>query len=124
MPAQPRPEPPTVAQAVHRAAEVCDPEGQDADVGDLLAWFEDADEPLTAVADLDERLAGAVRAIDPEGDNPALAMARAVTVYLAYRRDEIGDDRADLLRLAARAEYDARPPEPIRDWLVDEGVAL
>jgi hypothetical protein len=26
-----------------------------ADVGDLLAWFEDADEPLTAVADLDER---------------------------------------------------------------------
>jgi len=55
MPAQPRPEPPTVAQAVHRAAEVCDPEGQDADVGDLLAWFEDADEPLTAVADLDER---------------------------------------------------------------------
>jgi hypothetical protein len=55
MPAQPRPEPPTVAQAVHRAAEACDPEGQDADVGDLLAWFEDADEPLTAVADLDER---------------------------------------------------------------------
>lgn len=51
-------------------------------------------------------------------------MARAVTLYLAYRRDEIGDDRADLLRLAARAEYAGRPPEPVRDWLVDQGVVL
>jgi hypothetical protein len=122
MPVQP--EPPTVAQVVHRAAGACDPEDEDADLGDLLAWFEDADEPVTAVVGLDERLAEAVRAIDPEGDNPALEMARAVTLYLAHRRDEIGDDRDQLLRLAARAEYDAHPPERVRDWLADEGVAL
>ncbi len=122
MPAQP--EPPTVAQAVRRAIEVCDPEGEDADLGDLLAWFEDADEPVTAVAGLDERLTEGVRAIDPEGDNPPVEMARAVALYLAYRRDEIGDDREHLLRLAARAEYRGHPPEAVRDWLADEGVAL
>jgi hypothetical protein len=118
------PEPPTVAEAVHRAVAVCDPAGEDGDLGDLLAWFEDADEPVAGVAGLDERLSEAGRAIDPEGDNPAVEMARAVALYLAYRRDEIGDDREQLLRLAARAEFDAHPPEAVRDWLVDEGVEL
>ena len=120
MPAEP--EPTTVAQVVHRAALVCDPAGQNPDVADLFARFEDSDEPVTSVPDLEARLAEAVGALDPEGDEPALAMAAAVAVYLAHRRDALDDDREDILRLSARAEFDGDPPPQIADWLEAEGV--
>jgi hypothetical protein len=107
---------------VHRAVEIADPEAASADLERFLRWFEDRDEPITALPDVDADLAEAVTAIDPEGDSPALAMARAVTTYLAYRRDEIGDDRETVLRLAARAEFDDQPPERVADWLASEGV--
>jgi hypothetical protein len=51
-------------------------------------------------------------------------MAVAVATYLAFRRDEIDDDREDLLRLAARAEYDGQPPDYVRTWLDEQGVAV
>ena len=120
MPAQP--EPPSVAQVVQRAVQVCDPSGQNPDVADLFARFEDSDEPVTSVPDLEQRLAEAVGALDPEGDEPALAMAAAVAVYLAHRRDQVADDREDILRLAARAEFDGDPPPAIAEWLAAEGV--
>jgi hypothetical protein len=51
-------------------------------------------------------------------------MAVAVATYLAFRRDEIDDNPEDLLRLAARAEYDGNPPDNVRAWLAEQGVEL
>ena len=121
MPAEPQP--PTVAQVVQRAAQVCDPAGENPDVADLLVRFEDSDEPVSSAVDLEQRLAEAVGAIDPEGDEPALVMTAAVAVYLAHRRDQVDDDREDLLRLAARAEFDGDPPPQVVAWLAAEGVS-
>src|SRR3954447_20990691 len=111
------PEDPTLAQIVHRAVEVADPEGRDEATAALLARYEDRDEPVTAVADVEQDLAEASGAIDSEGDSPALAMVVATAVYLAYRRTELDDDRESLLRLAARAEFDGHPPENVERWL-------
>lgn len=116
------PEQLTLSAVVSHAAGVCDPAGESDAVDRFLRWFEDRDEPITSVADVDAELAEAVTAIDPEGDEPALTMARAVTTYLAHRRDEVGDDREVILRLAARAEFDDRPPERVADWLAGEGT--
>jgi len=116
------PAPPTLAEVVRRAAEATDP-GNDL-VDELQLRLEDADEPVTAFADLEERLGEETGRIDPEGDDPALAMTAAVAVYLAHRRDELSADREELLRLAARAEFDGQPPAHVRDWLEAEGVTL
>jgi hypothetical protein len=35
----------------------------------------------------------------------------------------VDGSREDLLRLAARAEYDRKPPDNVRDWLDGQGVA-
>ena len=121
MPAEP--EPLTVAAVVHRAAEVCDPSGQSADVADLLVRFEDSDEPVTVVPDIEQRVWEAVGVLDPDGDEPALAMTAAVAIYLAHRRDQVDEDRESLLRLAARAEFDGDPPPYVADWLAAEGVS-
>ena len=112
---------PTLAEIVRRAAEATDP-GSDL-VEELQMRTEDADQPVTAVEDLDEHLAEEVGKIDPEGDDPALAMAAAVAVYLGHRRDQLGAPREELLRLAARAEFDGDPPEHVTSWLAEEGVS-
>ena len=38
----------------------------------------------------------------------------------------VDDDRGDeeLLTLAARAEFQGDPPQPIADWLTDRGVRV
>jgi hypothetical protein len=119
------PDPVTLSQVARRAAEVVDPADEDPDVADLLAQFEDADEPISGVLDgLDERVAEAVGRVDPDGTLPAVQMMGAVITYLGYRRDEVTDVEADILRLAARAEYDSHPPEIIEEWLADQGVSL
>jgi hypothetical protein len=51
-----------------------------------------------------------------------VTMAVAVATYLAFRRDELNDDPADVLRLAARAEFDGQPPDNVRQWLEEQGV--
>jgi hypothetical protein len=33
-----------------------------------------------------------------------------------------GEDDDEVLRLAARAEWDGRPPGDVREWLADRGV--
>jgi len=48
-------------------------------------------------------------------------MAQAVTLYVAHRLDEVGD-ADEILRLAARAEFDGKPPEPVRAWLERNGI--
>ena len=116
------PQPPTLAEVVDRAVAVCDPAGEHDAVADLLRRFEDRDEPVTAIADIDAELAEATRSIDPEADEPALTMAAAVAAYLARRRSEMDDHREDILRLAARAEFDEAPPAAVGDWLAAQGV--
>lgn len=123
MPTEPAPL--TVAEAVRRAVEVCEAGPRDESVEDLELRFEDADEPISAVADIELRLDEALGAIDPDWESSgSLSMARAVTVYLAFRRDEAGADALELLRLAARAEYDGAPPPHVLDWLGQAGVEV
>jgi hypothetical protein len=116
--------PPTLAQVVRRAVDVVDPAGEDDDVARLELAFEDADEPVTAVQDLEGRLALAVDGLDPELENGALSMATATVIYLAYRRDELDDDPDDILRLAARSEWKGDPPDAVRDWLDARGIEV
>jgi hypothetical protein len=115
MPTEPAPV--TLAQAIHRAAEVVDPEGADQDVVDLLARFEDADEPIAGIEDPELRIAEATGVIDPQEESGPVQVARAVATYLAFRRDEVTEDADELVRLAVRAEYDGHPPEPVAEWL-------
>ena len=70
--------------------------------------------------DIESPLQQAIAAIEPQGKDPALLMAAAVTVYLAHRRDEIDPDT--LLHLAARAEFDGEPPRALAEWLQAAGV--
>jgi hypothetical protein len=118
------PEPISVFDVAKRAVEVCDPEDRDPALGDFLVQFEDDDEPIRAVQNLEERIAIALEGVDFDVEDPAVQMAGAVMLYLAYRRDEVNDDPDDVLRLAARAEYKGHPPEPIADWLADRGVKV
>ena len=116
------PQPVTLFEVAKRAVEICDPDDHDERLGDLLAEFEDADEPITGVENLEEQVAIAVEGIDVEIDDPAVSMAAATILYLARRRDELGDEPHKILRLAARAEWKGDPPEAVRDWLADRGV--
>jgi hypothetical protein len=118
------PQPITLFEVAKRSVEVCDPTDSDARLGDLLEQFEDADEPVTAVQNLEERVAIAVEGVDVEIDDPAVSMAAATILYLAHRRDELGDDPAKILRLAARAEWKGDPPYRVVDWLSERGVTV
>ena len=116
------PQPITLFEIAKRAVEISDPTDADARLGDLLAQFEDADEPVTAIDNLEDRVATAVERVDAEIDDPAVSMAAATILYLAHRRDELGDAPHKVLRLAARAEWKGDPPGIVRDWLADRGV--
>jgi hypothetical protein len=122
--AERHPSTPTLAEVVRRAADACDPEGVEDGVWALVERLEDRDEPVTALADVGEELAEASGAIDPEDEDPAVVMTVALATYLAYRRDEMGSPDEQLLRLAARAEFDGNPPTPVSDWLSARGVKL
>ncbi len=115
---------PTLAEVVHRAVEVCDPAGTEEGASGLLARFEDRDEPVTAPRDIEEELAEAKGAIDPQDEDPVAIMTAAVATYLAYRRTELDRDREELLQLAARAEFGGNPPEAVAGWLAEQGVGV
>jgi hypothetical protein len=119
------PQPVTLAQVVWRAIQVVDPTGSEG-LDDLLARFEDADEPLSAAraGEVEQRIVEAVGALDPQEEDPAVQMAGAVATYLLYRRDEVGEEPGALLLLAARAEFDGRPPQRVRAWLSESGIEL
>jgi hypothetical protein len=122
-PAEAQGPPPTLFEVVHRAVEVADPSGEFG-VGDLLGPVEDSDEPVTAHADIETDLAELKGRIDPQDEDPAVMMTIAVATYLAFKRDEMDDDPGDLLRRAARAEFDGSPPENVSAWLDEQGVTL
>jgi len=116
------PQPVSLADVVRRAVEACDPSGEDAVLGELLVRFEDADQPVTAVEDLESLLADAATDTDPEVEDPAVSMTIATVLYLAHRRDMLEGDDGDVLRLAARAEWRGDPPAVVLAWLADRGV--
>jgi hypothetical protein len=122
-PAQAQGPPPTLFEVVHRAVEVTDPSGEFG-AADLLRYVEDSDEPVTAHTEVEEELAELKGRVDPQDEDPAAMMAIAVATYLAFRRDEMTNDPGDILRLAARAEYDGHPPDNVRAWLEDQGVPI
>ena len=122
-PAEANGPPPSLFDVVHRAVEVTDPSGAFG-VGDLLTYVEDNDEPVTAHANIEDDLAELKGRVDPQDEDPAVMMAIAVATYLAFRRDEMDDDPGDILRLAARAEFNGSPPDNLREWLDAQGVPV
>ena len=119
------PEPVTLSEVVHRAVQVVDPTGSEG-LDDLLERFEDADEPLSSVqADsAAQRIAEGIGALDPQQEDAAVQMAGAVATYLTYRRDAVREDPGALLEMAARAEFNGKPPANVRSWLSDQGIEL
>jgi hypothetical protein len=115
---------PTLFAIVHRAAEVCDPEGVEEGASALLQRFEDRDEPVGDPGVAEQEIAEAKGAIDPQDEDPVAMMTAAVATYLAYRRTELERDPEELLVLAARAEYDGDPPEPAASWLAARGLEV
>jgi hypothetical protein len=107
----------SLSDLVRRAAAIVDPEEADPAVAELVLRHEDADEPVRGLLDrLEERIAWGA------DEEPSVVMAQAVVLYLAHRLDEYDDVPEDILRLAARSEFDAQPPEPVADWLADQGI--
>lgn len=109
-------------EVVRRAVEVADPDEHDARLGELLEQFEDADEPVAGVENLEERLAIAMEGVDFEIEDPAASMAAAMILYLAHRRDELHDHPEHILRMSARAEWKGSPPSNVVQWLRQRGV--
>ncbi len=118
------PPPLTLFEVVRRAVALVDPDDNDPVAGDFERAFEDDDEPVRSVDDIEGRVADVLVRLDPATNNGSIAMAGALTVYLAYRRDEMHADPAKLLILAARAEWDGAPPEVVVEWLADRGLKV
>jgi hypothetical protein len=110
---------PTVAELIRRAVEICDPAGRDPSLSRLEMQLEDDDEPITAVENLEERLAIAGEGADYEVYDPGVAVATAVVLYLAAHGGEADYDRDpdELIRLAVRAQWHRDPPYYVADWL-------
>jgi len=122
MPTEPRPV--SLAQVVRRAAQIVDPDDEDAAVGDFQLAFEDDDEPVRGIGDVEALVSDVLARLDPAVANGSLAMAGAITVYLSYRRDELHGHPSEIIKLAARSEWEKEPPEVVREWLDDRGVRL
>jgi hypothetical protein len=109
---------------VRRAVAICDPDGADELVTDFLLAYEDSDEPVTALEGRDREFFETAERVQGALPGASVQMAAAVATYLVFRRDELTDADADLLRLAARAEFGDNPPEDITLWLQDAGVTV
>jgi hypothetical protein len=106
----------TLSQLVRRAVNIVDPDDEDGVVGEFELRFEDADEPVTGIENLEERINFGA------DEDPAVVMAQAVVLYLAHRRDEVGDDDEEIMTLAAQAEFNGNPPQSVTDWLTGRGM--
>jgi hypothetical protein len=108
---------PTVAEAVTKAAAICDPDGGDAAVRGLIDSFEDDERPATAVEDLAGELSSTEVGIDPEGDNPAAEMTVAAAIWLSTNPDQEHHHRDHVLLEAARLYFHDDPPPHVAEWL-------
>jgi hypothetical protein len=116
---------PSVSDLVRRAVEVCDPGGSDQTLGRLEEQLEDDDEPVTAVENLEERMALALEGADFEIEHPAVSVASAVVLYLAASRGESNYDRdpLEMIRLSVRTQWHQHPPSDVVAWLTARGVS-
>jgi hypothetical protein len=115
------PRPVSLAQVVRRAAQIVDPDDEDAIIGDFQQAFEDDDEPVAGL-DVEGRVAEVLARLDPAVNNGSLSVAGALTVYLSFRRDELHADPEELIRLAVRAEFNGEPPQVVLDWLDERNL--
>jgi ATP/maltotriose-dependent transcriptional regulator MalT len=107
----------TVAELVRHATAIVDPNGADDAVTEFATRYEDDDAPVRGVLEgLEERVAWGA------DEDPAVVMAQAVTLYLAHRLDEVEDAADEILLLAARSEFDGKPPESVEAWLESRGI--
>jgi hypothetical protein len=113
-----------VADLVRRAVQVCDPDDREEALGQFEEQLEDDDEPVTAVENLEERLALAAEGADYEIEDPAVSVATAVVLYLAAKRSRADGirDPNELIRLSVRAQWHGHPPTAVEDWLTARGV--
>jgi hypothetical protein len=107
----------TVSQAVREAAGAVDPDDANALVGDFERWFEDDDDLASTVPDLERRLAGAVDELDPDGAEPALAVAGAVVAYLATGPRHPPRDPGRLIEQALRLQFGDSVPASLARWV-------
>ena len=109
---------PTVADVVRRAVEICDPDDVDQTLGHLEQQLEDDDEPVTAVENLEERLAWALEGADYDVEDPAVAVASAIALHLAAHPGEVesGDDEG-IVERAVRAQWRGDTPDYVDSWL-------
>src|SRR5215218_4583733 len=109
----------TLSDLVRRAATIVDADGVDDAVTAFAARYEDDDVPVRGVLDgLEQRLAWGA------DEDPPVVVAQALVLYMAHRLDEVEEDPDELLRLAAREEFDGRPPEAVGAWLEANGIEL
>ena len=101
----------TLSELVRRAVGIVDPDDEDGVVGDFELRFEDADEPVTGIDNLEERISFGA------DEDPAVVVAQAVVLYLAHRRDAVDDDDDEIVRLALDSEFKGNPPQSVTDWL-------
>jgi hypothetical protein len=110
-------ETPTVADVVRQAAGIVDPSDSLALVGELEQWFEDDDDPVRTVPNLDRRLAAAVEKIDPDGEEPAVTVAAAVILYLSTEPRHAPSDAEGVIDQAVKLEFGDDVPDRIAEWL-------
>ena len=110
---------PTVAEVVTHAVELVDPDDVDEAMGHLQRQLEDDIEPITAVENLEERLALALEGVDYDVDNPAVSVASAIVLYLGAHPKELDarHSSGDLLTRAVKAQWHGHPPEDVQRWL-------
>jgi hypothetical protein len=106
----------TVSEAVRQAAGIVDPADTNGLVGDFERWFEDDDDLASTVPNLDRRLAGAIDELDPDGAEPALAVAAAVAAYLATIPRHAPRDPDGVIEQALRLQFGDHLPESLAPW--------
>jgi hypothetical protein len=109
---------PTVSDVVRRAVEICDPDDVDQTLGHLEQQLEDDDEPITAVENLEERLAWALEGTDYDAEDPAVAVASAIALYLGAHPGEVeGGDDEGITQRAVSAQWRGDTPDYVDSWL-------
>lgn len=110
-----------MSEVVREAAAICDPAGAETAVTELVEAFEDDDRPTSAVENLSGDLLETVRAIDPEGDDPAALAAAAAAIWLATNPGQAHAGE-HVLRESTRVVFEDKPPAPLAEWLSARGV--
>jgi hypothetical protein len=89
----------SLADLVHRAVAIVDPDAANPAVSEYLERYEDADEPVRGLLPvINERIAYGA------DEDPDVITVQQVVLYLAHRLDEVDDTPERILELALKAE--------------------